>query len=119
MIAQPKPDWMTPDLELLADTAARIAEKEMLPHDERWRQQKHGDRGLWNKAGAAGMLCASIPEEYGGGGGDFRHDMIILQTWARLMAGGFSNSVHSGIVAQYILRYGTEWQKQKYLPNAR
>jgi len=116
MIAQPKPDWMTPDLELLADTAARFAEKEMLPHDERWRQQKHGDRGLWNKAGAAGMLCASIPEEYGGGGGDFRHDMVILQTWARLMAGGFSNSVHSGIVAQYILRYGSEWQKQKYLP---
>jgi acyl-CoA dehydrogenase len=116
MIAQPKPDWMTPDLELLADTAARFAEKEMLPHDERWRQQKHGDRGLWNKAGAAGMLCASIPEEYGGGGGDFRHDMVILQTWARLMAGGFSNSVHSGIVAQYILRYGTEGQKQKYLP---
>ena len=116
MIAQPKPDWMTPDLELLADTAARFAQKEMLPHDERWRQQKHGDRGLWNKAGAAGMLCASIPEEYGGGGGDFRHDMVILQTWARLMAGGFSNSVHSGIVAQYILRYGSEWQKQKYLP---
>ena len=116
MIAQPKPDWMTPDLELLADTAARFAEKEMLPHDERWRQQKHGDRGLWNKAGAAGMLCASIPEEYGGGGGDFRHDMVILQTWARLMAGGFSNSVHSGIVAPYILRYGTESQKQKYLP---
>ena len=116
MIAQPKPDWMTPDLEMLADTAARFAEKEMLPHDERWRQQKHGDRGLWNKAGAAGMLCASIPEEYGGGGGDFRHDMVILQTWARLMAGGFSNSVHSGIVAQYILRYGTEVQKRKYLP---
>ncbi|OGB03554.1 MAG: acyl-CoA dehydrogenase [Burkholderiales bacterium RIFCSPHIGHO2_12_FULL_69_20] len=116
MIAQPKPDWMTPDLELLADTAARFAEKEMLPHDERWRQQKHGDRGLWNKAGAAGLLCASIPEEYGGGGGDFRHDMVILQTWARLMAGGFSNSVHSGIVAQYLLRYGTESQKQKYLP---
>jgi len=116
MIAQPKPDWMTSDLEMLADTAARFAEKEMLPHDERWRQQKHGDRGLWNKAGAAGMLCASIPEEYGGGGGDFRHDMVILQTWARLMAGGFSNSVHSGIVAQYILRYGTEWQKKKYLP---
>ena len=116
MIAQPKPDWMTPDLELLADTAARFAEKEMLPHDERWRQQKHGDRGLWNKAGAAGLLCTSIPEEYGGGGGDFRHDMVILQTWARLMAGGFSNSVHSGIVAQYLLRYGTESQKQKYLP---
>jgi len=115
-IKSPKPDWMTSDLEMLADTAARFAEKEMLPHDERWRQQKHGDRGLWNKAGAAGLLCASIPEEYGGGGGDFRHDMVILQTWARQMAGGFSNSVHSGIVAQYILRYGTEWQKKKYLP---
>lgn len=115
-ITSPKPAWMTPDLELLADTAARFADKEMLPHDERWRQQKHGDRGLWQKAGAAGLLCASIPEQYGGGGGDFRHDMVILQTWARQMAGGFSNSVHSGIVAQYLLRYGTEAQKQHYLP---
>lgn len=116
MITSPKPAWMTPDLELLADTAARFAEREMLPHDERWREQKHGDRELWRKAGAAGLLCASIPEEYGGGGGDFRHDMVILQTWARLMAGGMSNSVHSGIVAQYLLRYGTEDQKRHYLP---
>ena len=115
-IASPKPAWMTPELEMLADTAAKFAEKEMLPHDARWRGQKHGDRELWNKAGAAGLLCASIPEEYGGGGGDFRHDMVILQTWGRLLAGGFSNSVHSGIVAQYILRYGTEEQKRGYLP---
>jgi len=115
-ISSPKPAWMTPELEMLADTAARFAEKEMLPHDARWREQKRGDRELWNKAGAAGLLCASIPEEYGGGGGDFRHDMVIFQTWGRMLAGGFSNSVHSGIVAQYILRYATEAQKQKYLP---
>jgi acyl-CoA dehydrogenase len=115
-ITSPKPGWMTPELELLADMAARFAEREMLPHDARWRAQKHGDRALWNKAGAAGLLCASIPEEYGGGGGDFRHDMVILQTWGRMLAGGFSNSVHSGIVAQYILRYGTEAQKLHYLP---
>jgi len=116
MIQTPKPEWLTPELQMLADTAAKFAEKEMLPHDARWRAQKHGDRELWNKAGAAGLLCASIPEEYGGGGGDFRHDMVILQTWGRMLAGGFSNSVHSGIVAQYILRYGTELQKQTYLP---
>lgn len=116
LIHCPKPEWLTPELEMLADTAARFAEKEMLPHDARWRGQKHGDRELWNKAGAAGLLCASIPEEYGGGGGDFRHEMVITQTWARLMAGGFSNSVHSGIVANYLLRYGTEAQKQHYLP---
>ena len=116
LITAPKPAWMTPELEMLADTAARFAEKEMVPNDARWRAQKHGDRDLWNKAGAAGLLCASIPEEYGGGGGDFRHDMVILQTWARMLAGGFSNSVHSGIVAQYILRYGTEEQKRRYLP---
>jgi acyl-CoA dehydrogenase len=115
-INSPRPAWMTPELEMLADTAARFAEREMLPHDARWRAQKHGDRALWNKAGAAGLLCASIPEGYGGGGGDFRHEMVITQTWARLMAGGFSNSVHSGIVANYLLRYGTEAQKQRYLP---
>ena len=115
-ITTPKPEWMTSDLEMLADTAARFAEREMLPNDARWRAQKRGDRELWNKAGAAGLLCASIPEEYGGGGGDFRHEMVITQTWARLMAGGFSNSVHSGIVANYMLRYATEEQKLKYLP---
>jgi acyl-CoA dehydrogenase len=114
----PSPDapWMTPELQQLADTTTRFVERECLPNDARWRAQKHGDRDIWRRAGAAGLLCASIPEAYGGGGGDFRHEVVITQTMARMMAGGFSNSVHSGIVAHYILRYGTEAQRQRWLP---
>ena len=112
----PKPAWMDSDLEQLADTANRFADRECLPNDERWRAQRHAERNIWNKAGAAGLLCASIPEQYGGGGGHFGHEVVITQALACKMAGGFSNSVHSGIVAHYILRYGSEPQKQRWLP---
>jgi len=115
-VVHPKPQWLSDDLEQLADTTRRFAERECLPNDARWREQRRGDREVWNKAGAAGLLCASIPEQYGGGGGHFGHEVVITQTLASLMAGGFSNSVHSGIVAHYILRYGTEAQKQRWLP---
>ena len=116
MIPTPRPAWMDDDLELLADNAARFFERECVPHDARWRAQRHGDRGIWNKAGAAGLLCVSIPEAYGGGGGHFGHEVVMTQAHARSLTGGFSNGVHSGIVAHYILRYGTEAQKTRWLP---
>jgi acyl-CoA dehydrogenase len=115
-IAHPRPAWMDSDLELLADNATRFFERECLPHDARWREQKRGDREIWNKAGAAGLLCISIPEAYGGGGGHFGHEVVINQAHAQAGVGGFSNGVHSGIVAHYILRYGTEAQRQRWLP---
>ncbi len=115
-IASPKPAWMDSDLDLLADSAARFFERECAPHDARWREQRHGDRDIWNKAGAAGLLCASIPEEYGGGGGHFGHEVVITQAHSRSGTGGFSNGVHSVITAHYILRYGTEAQRQRWLP---
>lgn len=108
--------WMDDDLEQLADTAVRFFERECVPHDMRWREQRHGDRDIWNKAGTAGMLCVSIPEAYGGGGGHFGHEIVVNQAHAAAGVGGFSNSVHSGIVAHYILRYGTQAQKQRWLP---
>jgi acyl-CoA dehydrogenase len=116
VLTGPRPAWFTDDLQQLADNATRFAQRECLPHDARWREQRRGDRDIWNKAGAAGLLCASIPEVYGGGGGHFGHEVAITQALALQMAGGFSNSVHSGIVAHYILRYGTEAQKQHWLP---
>ena len=116
MIPTPRPAWMDDDLELLADNAARFFERECVPHDARWRAQRHGDRRIWNKAGAAGLLCVSIPEAYGGGGGHFGHEVVITQAHSRSLTGGFSNGVHSGIVAHYILRYGTEAQKARWLP---
>ncbi len=115
-IPQPTPPWMSEDLQLLADTAARFFERECVPHEARWRAQHHGDREIWHKAGAAGLLCVSIPEQYGGGGGHFGHEVVITQAHARSLTGGFSNGVHSGIVAHYLLRYGTEAQKQRWLP---
>ena len=111
-----RPAWMDSDLEALQDSARRFFERECVPHDMRWREQRHGDRDIWNKAGAAGLLCLSIPEAYGGGGGHFGHEVVATQAHAAAGVGGFSNSVHSGIVAHYILRYGTEAQKQSWLP---
>lgn len=111
-----RPAWLTEDIEALEDMANRFFERECVPHDARWREQHHGDRDIWNKAGAAGLLCVSIPEAYGGGGGHFGHEVVLTQAHSRSGVGGFSNSVHSGIVAHYILRYGTEAQKQRWLP---
>ena len=106
--------------QLLAETAQQQCSLMSLTtytgNDARWRVQRHADRDIWNKAGAAGLLCASIPEQYGGGGGHFGHEVVITQALAYKMAGGFSNTVHSGIVAHYLLRYGTEAQKQRWLP---
>ena len=116
MIPYPRAAWMDDDLELLADNAKRFFDRECVPHDARWREQRHGDRDIWRKAGAAGLLCISIPEAYGGGGGTFAHEVVLTQAHSHSLTGGFSNSVHSGIVAHYILRYGTEAQKQRWLP---
>ena len=108
--------WMTPELEMLRDTAKRFFERECVPNDKRWSEQRHADREIWQKAGAAGLLCASIPEAYGGGGGNFLHEAVIAEAQAESLVAGFSNSVHSGIVAHYLLAYGTEAQKQRWLP---
>ena len=113
---QSKRAWMDADLEMLRDTARRFFERECVPHEVRWTALHHADRDIWNKAGAAGLLCASIPEEYGGGGGSFLHEAVICEEQAGAMVAAFSNNVHSGIVAHYILAYGTEAQKQRWLP---
>lgn len=108
--------WMTEELQMLQDSARRFFERECVPHETRWRAQQHADRDIWTKAGQAGLLCASIPEAYGGGGGSFLHEAVICEEQMRAMAQGFSNNVHSGIVAHYLLAYGTEEQKRRWLP---
>jgi acyl-CoA dehydrogenase len=108
--------WMNEELEMLRDSARRFFERECVPHEPRWRAQHHADREIWTKAGQAGLLCASIPEEYGGGGGSFLHEAVICEEQMRAMAQSFSNNVHSGIVAHYLLAYGTEAQKMRWLP---
>ncbi len=108
--------WMDEDLDALADLARRFFEKECAPNEDRWGRQHHVDREIWNRAGELGLLCISIPEEYGGGGGTFAHEAVIAIEQTRAMAPSLGNPVHSTIVAHYINAYGTEEQKQAWLP---
>lgn len=116
LIAGYKSPWKTEELEILEDAVRKFYDKEFLPHAARWDDQHMVDREAWNKAGEAGLLCASISEEYGGGGGTFAHEMVIVGEQYRAGLVGFGNSVHSVICAHYIQTYGTEEQKQKWLP---
>ncbi|WP_427307163.1 acyl-CoA dehydrogenase family protein [Cupriavidus sp. H39] len=108
--------WMNEDLAMFQDTVRRFVERELAPNEARWAEQGYIDRDMWRRAGQIGLLCASIPEEYGGGGGTFAHEAIITQEMSRAVCTSLGNNVHSGIVAHYLLRYGTEAQKQKWLP---
>jgi len=112
----PQSPWITDDLSIFQDAIRKFIERELVPHEERWWKQQHVDRETWRKAGEVGMLCASIPEAYGGGGGSFAHEAIIAYEQARAMATSLGTNVHSAIVAHYILRYGSEAQKQRWLP---
>jgi len=112
----PRAPWMTEDLVLLEEQARRFVAAEFTPNIERWNDEGMYDREVWTKAGAAGLLCPAIPEDYGGVGGNFAHEVVINR---ELSLGGFDSfgaPLHSGIVAPYILHYGTEEQKRRWLP---
>jgi acyl-CoA dehydrogenase len=115
MAIQFRRSWMNEELEMVRDTAIRFIEKEMLPQDEAARKRGHVGQDIWRKAGELGLLCSDIPEEYGGGGGDFRHEAVFYEEMSRRSLTGMNASVHS-IVAHYLLNHGTEEQKQRYLP---
>ena len=112
----PSSSWVTGDVADLYQLADEFLSKEVAEQSPRWEAQQHVDRDFWLAAGKLGLLCASIPEQYGGGGGTFLHQAAIQQAYARTGDRAWGNSVHSGIVAHYILGYGTEEQKQRWLP---
>jgi len=104
------------DHESFRDAFRRFMEKEIAPFHEAWEEQGYVDREVWRKAGENGFLCMTMPEAYGGSGADRLYAVAQMEELAR---GGFSGigfGLHSEIVAPYILHYGTEEQKQKYLP---
>ena len=111
----PVSPWMSSELEGYRDSVRRFVETELVPNQERYWQQHHVDRDLWLKAGALGALCADIPEEYGGSGGNFAHMAVLLEELGAAGDTSFGVHVHA-IAAHYILNHGTEEQKQRYLP---
>jgi acyl-CoA dehydrogenase len=112
----PRPAWMTEDVALLEEQARRFIVAEYVPHLDRWNEEGIYDRAVWSKAGAAGLLCAAMPEEYGGAGGTFAHEAVIIRELVLAGFDSFGAPLHSGIVAPYILHYGTEEQKRHWLP---
>ncbi len=105
-----------PDHLAFADSFRRFIDKEVTPHHAAWEHQGYVAREVWSQAGANGFLCMSLPEEYGGAGADKLYSVAQMEELARAGTTGIGFGLHSEIVAPYILHYGTEAQKQKYLP---
>ena len=106
----------SPDHETFRDSFRRFCKQEIEPFHADWEEQGYVDREVWRKAGANGYLCMTMPEEYGGSGGDKLYSVVQMEELNRAGFTGIGYSLHSEIVAPYILHYGTEAQKQHYLP---
>ncbi|MBU6380832.1 MAG: acyl-CoA dehydrogenase [Betaproteobacteria bacterium] len=102
--------------ELYRQTTRRFLEQEVVPHHDRWEDQGYVDREVWLKAGALGLLCPTMPEEFGGSGVDRLYSVVLMEEIARVNATGLGFGLHSDIVAPYLLHYGSAEQKQHYLP---
>lgn len=102
--------------EMFRDQVRKFVDSEIKPHHSQWEKDGRVSRSAWLKAGENGLLCAAIPEEYGGVGADFLFSMVVMEELARAGAMGPGFSLHSDIVAPYILQYGTESVKHEWLP---
>jgi alkylation response protein AidB-like acyl-CoA dehydrogenase len=99
--------WMNEELAIFRDAVARFVELEMVPNEIEWRKQQNVGKEIWRKAGAMGLLCTDVSAEYGGAGGDFRHETVIYEELSRRGLSGFGQGVHS-ICAHYLVNHGTE-----------
>jgi acyl-CoA dehydrogenase len=100
------------------ETVRRFAASKIAPDFPRWEQAGIVDRSLWSTGGADGLLCPQVPEEFGGAGGDFRHNAVVIE---ELSYSGFAGpatdfSVHNDVCCGYLLSYGSPEQKKKWLP---
>lgn len=109
------PSWQDEELSMFRDSVGRFLEAEVAPHDEKARKEGNVGHEMWHKVGEMGLLCTDIPEEFGGAGGDFRHEAVVAEEMGKRGLTGLNHSVHS-IVAHYFLNHGTDEQKEKYLP---
>ena len=106
----------TPEHESFRDTVRRFIETEVTPHHAEWEKVGQVPRSLWKKAGELGLLCVNAPEAYGGQGADFLYSAVLIEEMARAGATGPTFYLHSDIVAPYLVDFGTEAQKAKWLP---
>lgn len=108
--------WLNEELRILQDATRKFFNDEFVPRNEQWEVDGKVSVDAWQLAGQAGLLCAEIPSQYGGGGGSYLHETVITEEQLRAGLPGFGNQVHSQIVAPYIWHYGSEVQKNKWLP---
>jgi acyl-CoA dehydrogenase len=106
----------TDEHRIFRQTLRKYLEKEITPHAEEWEEAGIVPREAWKKMGDQGFLCTAVPEEYGGAGGDFLYSVIVAEEMARTNFNGLMASLHSDIIVPYIVSFGSEAQKKKYLP---
>lgn len=116
ILGVPKPGWVSEDVAMLYDMASKFLETEIASKYEEYEKAEIVERSAWEKAGAAGLLCASMPEDYGGSGGTYAHESAIAEAIGHVGTDGFGIALHNAIVAPYILHYGSEEQKRRWLP---
>ena len=111
-----KRDLFNAEHDAFRDTVHKFIDKEISPHHAEWEEHGVVPRELWLKAGAAGMLCCTVPEEYGGLGLDYLFDVVVFEEMARSGFTGPGFLIHCDLVATYLKSFGTEAQKQQWLP---
>ncbi|MEC9343808.1 MAG: acyl-CoA dehydrogenase family protein, partial [Pseudomonadota bacterium] len=111
-----RPAWESEDVAMVRDMATKFLEAEVAPNYEEYEKNEIVPRAMWEKAGANGLLCPSMPEAYGGAGGTYAHEAVISDSLGHVGVDGFGIGLHNAIVAPYILHYGSEEQKQRWLP---
>ena len=106
----------TSEHEMWRDSVRKFMEQEVVPHHDQWEKDGIVPRDLWLKAGEAGMLCCTVPEEFGGIGADYLYDVVVFEELWRVGTSGPGFLIHTDLVASYILAFGTDEQKQQWLP---
>lgn len=111
-----KRDLFNADHEAFRDTVRRFVDQEIAPFHAQWEEAGMVPRELWRKAGAAGLLCCTVPEAYGGAGADYLFDVVVFEEMARSGFTGPGFMIHCDLVATYIATFGSEAQKRHWLP---